>query len=134
MARRTNIVQITGEDNRDSGKSFLITELPAEQAEWWAFRALQGILGGTTEVNFNAPLAQLAAQSFKAMAGIPWDMAKPLMDEMMSCVSMKLPGNGGDRPLLAGDIEELSTRIELRRAVFELHTGFSLRGGESSGE
>lgn len=130
MARRTQIVTIDDDKSRDHGKSFLITEMPSEDAEWWAFRALQGILGGTAEVNFGAPLAQLAAQSFKAMVGIPWDMAKPLMAEMMACVSVKLPGNGGDRALLASDIEEVGTRMELRRAVFELHTGFSLRGGE----
>lgn len=129
MARRTQVVTIEDKDSRDIGKSFLITEMPSEQSEWWAFRALQGILGGDAEVNFNAPLAQLAAQSFKALAGIPWSMAKPLMDEMMGCVKVSLPGNAS-RDLLDSDIEEVSTRLQLRRAVFELHTGFSLRGGE----
>ena len=129
MARRTQVVTIDDQESRDHGKSYLITEMAAEQAEWWAFRALQGILGGDAEVNFNAPLAQLAAQSFKAMASIPWNMAKPLMEEMMGCVKMSLPSNGS-RELLDVDIEEVSTRLRLRQAVFELHTGFSLRVGE----
>lgn len=133
MARRTQVVTIDDKESRDHGKSYLITEMPAEQAEWWAFRALQGILGGDSAVNFNAPLAQLAAQSFKALAGIPWNMAEPLMKEMMTCVRVGLPGNGS-RELIDGDIEEISTRLELRRAVFELHTGFSLRGDQSTGQ
>ena len=132
MARRTQVVTIDSKESRDAGKSFLITEMSAEQAEWWAFRALQSILGGDADVNFNAPLAQLAAQSFRAMAAIPPDRARPLLEEMMTCVKVGLPNNGS-RELLDGDIEEVSTRLQLRRAVFELHTGFSLRGGESTG-
>jgi hypothetical protein len=130
MARRTQVLTIEEKDSRDAGKSYQITEMAAEQAEWWAFRALQGILGGDSDVNFNAPLAQLAGQAFRAMAGIPPERARPLMDEMMACVQVKLPSNGGTRDLLDGDVEEVSTRMQLRRAVFELHTGFSLRGSE----
>jgi len=129
MARRTQLVTIENAESRDHGKTYLITEMAAEQSEWWAFRALQGVLGGDAEINFNAPLAQLAAQSFKALASIPWNMAKPLLEEMMSCVKVGLPG-GGSREILPEDIEEVSTRLKLRQAVWELHTGFSLRGGE----
>ena len=43
MARKTKRVTITAE-GRDKGKTFLITELPADQAERWAIRALLALI------------------------------------------------------------------------------------------
>lgn len=134
MARRTTVVTIDDKDSRDHGRSYFLTEMPCEQAEWWAVRAMQGILGTGGDVNFNSPLGQLAGHGIMALASIPDHLLKPLLDEMMSCVRVQLPGNGGNRPLLADDIEEIRTRFELRAAVFELLTGFSLRGDQSTGQ
>lgn len=124
--RRTEIVEIT--EGRDAGKKFMITEMSAEAAEWWAFRALQAIAGADAELNLQAPLADMAAQGIKALAKVHPDQAKPLLDEMMSCVSVSLPA-GASRDLLANDIEDVKTRFMLRKAVVELHLGFST-GGE----
>lgn len=127
MARRTETVEI--KEGRDAGKKFLITEMPAEAAEWWAFRALQAIAGADAELNLQAPLREMAAQGIKALAKVHPDQAKPLLDEMMSCVSMLVPA-GGSRPLLANDIEDVMTRFNLRKAVVGLHLGFSTGGEE----
>lgn len=128
MARRTSVTTIDDKDSRDIGKSFLITEMDAEAAEWWAFRALQDVLGSDAVVDFGAPLAEMAKQGLMAMSRIPPDQAKPLFDEMIGCVRVQLPDGKNSRDLLPGDIEEISTRLKLRRAVFEIHTGFSVRG------
>ncbi|MNO44423.1 hypothetical protein D3C76_346660 [compost metagenome] len=128
MARRTSVTKIEDKDSRDFGKSFLITEMDAEAAEWWAFRALQGIMGTDAEIDFKAPLSEMARQGLVAMARIPSSQAKPLFDEMMACVRVQLPDGKSSRDILPNDIEEVGTRIDLRAAVFELHTGFSVRG------
>lgn len=125
--RRTETVEI--KDGRDAGKKYLITEMDAESAEWWAFRALQAIAGAEAELNFQSPLADMAAQGIKALAKVHPDQAKPLLDEMMGCVSMIIPA-GGTRALMAGDIEDVTTRITLRKAVMGLHLGFSTGGDE----
>lgn len=125
--RRTEIVEIT--EGRDAGKKYQITEMSAEAAEWWAFRALQAIAGADAELNLQAPLSDMAAQGIKALAKVHPDQAKPLLDEMMSCVQILVPATQKPRPLLDGDIEDVKTRFMLRKAVVELHLGFST-GGE----
>ena len=125
--RRTEIVEIT--EGRDVGKKYQITEMSAEAAEWWAFRALQAIAGADAELNLQAPLADMAAQGIKALAKVHPDQARPLLDEMMGCVQILVPATQKPRPLLDGDIEDVKTRFMLRKAVVELHLGFST-GGE----
>ena len=125
--RRTETVEIT--EGRDAGKKYQITEMSAEAAEWWAFRALQAIAGADAELNLQAPLADMAAQGIKALAKVHPDQAKPLLDEMMGCVQILVPATQKPRPLLDGDIEDVKTRFMLRKAVVELHLGFST-GGE----
>lgn len=124
--RRTETVEIA--EGRDAGKKYQITEMSAEAAEWWAFRALQAIAGADAELNLQAPLADMAAQGIKALAKVHPEQARPLLDEMMGCVSVSLPA-GASRDLLANDIEDVKTRFMLRKAVVELHLGFST-GGE----
>lgn len=125
--RRTETVEIT--EGRDAGKKYQITEMSAEAAEWWALRALQAIAGADAELNLQAPLSDMAAQGTKALAKVHPDQAKPLLDEMMSCVQILVPATQKPRPLLDGDIEDVKTRFMLRKAVVELHLGFST-GGE----
>lgn len=129
MARRTQVVVIDDADSRDFGKAFLLTEMDAESAEWWAFRVLQAILGSEIPVDFTAPLAKMAAQGLGALSKLPPAQARPLMEEMMECVRMQLPDGKGNRPLLASDIEEVGTRVKLRASLLELHTGFFGTGG-----
>ena len=125
--RRTEIVEIT--EGRDVAKKYQITEMSAEAAEWWAFRALQAIAGADAELNLQAPLADMAAQGIKALAKVHPEQARPLLDEMMGCVQILVPATQKPRPLLDGDIEDVKTRFMLRKAVVELHLGFST-GGE----
>jgi hypothetical protein len=127
MARRTTIVHVE-EENRDKGKTFVVTEMDSESAEWWAFRVLQALVGANANISFDAPLSQLAKHGIKAIGKLSPEQAKPLLDEMMTCVSVEIPG-GKTRPLLKDDIEEVGTRLKLRIAMGELHMGFFGTGG-----
>jgi hypothetical protein len=130
MARKTKIVRIEAE-GRDQGKSFLITELPASQAERWATRALMAMAKSNVDIPDgieNAGIAGIATLSLRALAGMPFADAEPLLDEMMRCVqAMPDPSRPQvTRQLIEDDIEEVATRLFLRREVIELHTDFSL--------
>lgn len=126
--RRTEIVEIA--EGRDAGKKYQITEMTAEAAEWWAFRALQAVASSEVDLNLQAPLAELARQGMKALASVSPAQAKPLLDEMMGCVQILVPATQKPRALLDGDIEDVKTRFLLRKAVIELHLGFSTGGEE----
>lgn len=130
MARRTKIYTVDDKKSRDHGNSFLLTEMDAEKAEWWAIKALLAIGMTESEIDFNAPLAQMAGQGFAAMFKADPARVKPLLDEMMECVQIKLPGSNTSRDLLTGDIEEVKTRILLRKEVLALHVDFFTDGGE----
>lgn len=122
--RKTTTVTID-QENRDKGKSFLITEMPAHQAEEWATRALLAISNINLPEDFKSLGMQgVAKLGLQAITAIDFETAKPLLDEMMDCVQIIMPAI--TRPLLDNDIEEVGTRLKLRKAIFELHTGFSL--------
>jgi hypothetical protein len=134
MARNFKEITVEG-DNRDKDKRYLITELPASQGEKWAMRALallakSGISlpeGGVEQLG----MAGIARLGFEALMGINFLDLEPLLDEMMTCVRA-LPASGQPRKLQEEDIEEISTRLMLRKEVFELHTAFFGNGGLST--
>ncbi|KWO55873.1 hypothetical protein [Burkholderia territorii] len=126
--RKTLTYTVTA-NGRDKGKVFQLTEMPADAAEKWAIRALLAI--GRAGVDLppgieNEGIAAIARVGFGALMRIDFADAEPLLDEMMACVQIQ--PNPADprivRALIADDIEEVSTRVTLRREVFRLHTGF----------
>lgn len=131
MARKTKEVTITTE-GRDRGKVFIITEMPASRAEKWAARALLAITRSGVpmpEELRGAGMAAIAIVGLRAILSLSFDDAEPLLDEMMTCVQIKMPAL--TRPIIddgteGEDIEEPETRLLLRSEVLELHTGFSL--------
>jgi len=138
MARRTREVVIGQDGGRDAGKRFLLTEMPASRAERWAMRALSAMIRADVDIPENlasAGMAGLAAVSLKALSAIPQDEADLLMAEMMACVAY-IPDPSAPMvtrsPPWDDDIEEVATRLELRRQVVELHTGFSLAADPST--
>lgn len=141
MARKTKLVTIAAE-NRDRGKTFLLTEMSPVKAEKWATRALIAIARsgsaemppGFKEELEGAGFAGIAALGARALTTIAFDEAEPLLDEMMACVAVVPDKTKLDqmtqlpivRPMMAeDDIEEVSTILMLRSEVIELHMGFS---------
>lgn len=128
MARKTINYTVT-DDNRDNGKLFLITEMPASKAESWAMRALLALMANGVDMpeGFeNNGMAGMAEMGIKALSGLKWEVAEPLLNEMMDCVQI-VPDPTKihvARKLFDEDIEEITTRIKLRVEVWSLHTDF----------
>ena len=131
MARRTTRITITSDDteNRDRNKVFLLTEMPAEQAEEWGMRALLALTAAGAEVpdDFQGGgMAAVAAMGVQALQGLRFEDVKPLWAEMFECVQIvPEPSREFTRKLVADDIEEISTRLRLRKEIVELHVNFS---------
>jgi len=134
MARKeTTFVAETG---RDNGKQFLITEMSASQAESWAFRVILAIGNAGIEIPDNLAsqgMAGLMAVGYMNLLKIPFEAAKPLLDEMMGCVQV-VPSPNIKRPLIEDDIEEVKTRLLIRKAIWDLHMDFFLGESKSTSE
>ena len=128
MARKVQQVTIDAE-GRDKGKVFIIREMPATQAEKWAMRAFLALAKSGVDVPedvASSGLAGIAALGLRALSGLTFTDAEPLMDEMFSCIQIMPDPTRPDvvRILLEDDIEEIATRLKLRKEVLALHTGF----------
>jgi len=131
MARRTQTITISKE-GRDKGKVFVLTEMSADKSERWALRALF-LLGSTGALlpdgAIDSGMAGIAAAGLQALFKIPFDLVEPLLDEMFECVQYQHNPGHPLQSLFKGDacqIDEVTTRLQLRTALLELHTGFSL--------
>lgn len=138
--RKVKTVTITAE-GRDKGKIFVLREMSASQAEEWGRRALEAV-AQNSEIPVglaNAGMLGIFILGLKPVLAAPFAMTKPLLDEMFErCLSIQpnpsdpgtLRGSGtpvirSAGPMVEEDIEEVATRVFLRDAIFELHTGFS---------
>lgn len=133
--------KITIEDEgRDKGKVFVITEMPASKAEKWAAKALLALSRNGVELPEDvqsAGMAGIAVLGLQALVKLSFEEIEPLMDEMFACVQIKPGPNEFKRPLLQAeditdgseeDVQEITTRLRLRKEVFDLHVGFSRTG------
>ena len=132
MARKTKIVTITDE-NRDQGKTFIITEVPADQAESWALRLFLALKQSEVDVPESLQslgMAGIASMGIRALLSMEYSTLRPLLAEMLDCVKFK-PERAELAPVPLGSginclVEEVSTLVRLRREVAELHLGFSI--------
>lgn len=122
-------VQFIGEDGRDKGKVFVLTEMSARQGEEWAMRALLALMQSGTDIPEGFQflgVAALASMGMKVLTGLKWEVAQPLLEEMFQGLKIirdpKKPSMLFD--VLEEDIEEISTRVKLRGAIFRLNTDF----------
>jgi len=128
MSRKT--CEFKSGKGRDEGKVFYITEMSAAEAEDWAMNALFLLMGAGVEIpdeDASAGMAGLLSMGIQAIGNIPYEQAKPLLDRMMKCVQV-IPNPSTPevkRGLVESDIEEVSTRFLLRKAVWDLHVDFS---------
>ena len=128
MARKTATVTIA-EDGRDSGKTFFLREMPATQAEKWAIKALIALSKSGVDVPEDiaeSGMAGIALIGLKALSGINFSDAEPLLDEMFQCIQLIPDPNRPQvmRGLIDDDIEEVRTRLQLRKEVLMLHINF----------
>ena len=121
--RKQRIVK--AEDGRDNGKLFQITEWDAARAERWALRALFGLGKGGVEIP--PQIIDLGAMAIMYAVGsqalrIPSRLALRLADELMECV--RRVETKVVRDLEPEDIEEVATRLMLKKEVLKLTFGF----------
>jgi hypothetical protein len=127
MARK--IAEVIIDKGRDKGKKFVIKEMPASQAEKWAAKAFLALARSNVDIPDNVGdmgMAGIATVGLKALSGVNFDDAEPLMDEMFSCITI-MPDPSKpmvQRALIEDDIEDVSTRLFLRKEVFNLHIDF----------
>lgn len=137
--RRVKRVTITA-DGRDRGKIFELTEMPADQGERWATRAILALANagaklpeGTLEAGmagFEISWQNVLITGILSLQGLRFGDIEPLLDEMKQCIRWKPPGN--ETPLQVifpgadSQIEEIATWYTLRYELIQLHLGFSL--------
>lgn len=122
------VVDFGGPDYRDTGKTFLLTEMACTEAEDWAIHAMTLI--SQSGVNLpegivNYGWAGMAIVGLDGLMKVDFVRAKPLLDRMIACVQIVPdPRKPVPHPVTDHDIEEVQTRLWLRDKVFELHSGF----------
>ena len=135
MARKVLDVTIT-EEGRDKGKVFQITELPASESEEWAVTLFLALAKSGIEVPedvFDSGMAGIAVLGLRALNGLSIYDAKPLLAKMFTCVKI-IPDPSKPlvvRALIEDDIEEVKTRMLLRKEIFMLHVNFSIAAANS---
>jgi hypothetical protein len=130
MARKVLTVTIPHE-GRDKGKVFIVTEMPATQAEKWAARAFFAIAKSDVEIPDDISgtgMAGIAALGIRAFGKMDFNDAEPLLDEMFQCIKIMPDPMKPEvvRGLIEDDIEEVRTRYELRKETIKLHINFSI--------
>lgn len=136
MARRVATVTIDA-PGRDQGRTFVITEMPASQAEAWAIRAFLAMARGGVDVPddiANMGLAGVALMGLDGLRHLRWEDAEPLLDEMWDTIQIVPERSRPNvmRGLVETDVEEIVTRLRLRKEVLALHVDFSSAGSPST--
>ncbi len=130
--RKTKTLTLAGDD-RDAGKTFLLTEMSAMAAERWATQAFLALAKSGVEIPDDIAsrgLQGVAALGWQALAGLEYVHAEPLLATMLGCV--QIVEKHITRPVLEDDIEEVATLLTLRKEVFGLHVDFSKLAAKST--
>lgn len=137
MSRKNQRLVITA-DNRDKGKAFVLTEMPADQGERVANRIIFALLNtgaAIPEEALGAGWAALAAVGIQAVGLLRSETVQAILDEVWpACVrydhtGLKPGSTVGLQEIIAGvnsQIEEVGTRYAIHAALWKLHTGFSM--------
>ena len=135
MARQVLTYTVPEGKSRDAGKTFVITEMSAFEIESWAMRALLVIMANNVVLppdlsarvqSGEAGLADIATLGLKSLSGLRYADAKPLLDDMMTCVKIAPDKRNPSilREIVDEDIEEIMTIVELRKLIWGMHTNF----------
>lgn len=137
MSRIVTTLTLPGEQGiehgqRDNGKTFVLTEMDAYAGQRWATKALQAMGAGGLYVDperLNGGWAALATYAATALLRANTDQLQGLMDELLTCAKYQHDPAQKAQAIVPGikcPVEEIKTFYLLYRALFELHTGFTL--------
>lgn len=116
--------------DRDNGKTFVLTEMPAYQGQDWALRALLALARSGAQLPegaLSAGWAALASFAFTALMGARYDDLRPLLEEMLAQAQYEHDPKHPPQPIKPGPncvVEEIKTFLTLQTALFKLHAGF----------
>ncbi len=127
--RKKKAVAITA-DGRDKGKVFLVTEHDVYDAEDWAINALRLAQRSGVDIpgGIQSGMSGIAAIGILTVLGsaTSMDELRPLLATMMREVKIITDQKTQfTRPLVADDIEEISTLLQIRKEWLDLHLNFS---------
>jgi hypothetical protein len=135
--RRTITYQVPGAPStepgkRDNGKTFLITEMPADQAERWLTQIgylIARAKGIELDPDNQGLAAIMAVNPDLSKVGQLRALQDPSVDaDTWSCVQYVHGPKIPPAPILSGadsQIEEVRTRALLRNEVLQLHSNFT---------
>ena len=132
MARK-EIEVVIADDNRDRGKTFRITEMPATKAQEFADRVFFAAMNCGVKLPGDIGqigMAELYVAGIAMAEKIPYEWAKPLLEMLMDCVDLRTEA-GTYRKRVESDIEEIATVFKLRTEALKLHFDFFGKGGGS---
>lgn len=137
MARKV-ITHIVKNSNRDAGKIFVITEMSADDAQRWALRAFLALAKNGVQIPDgleNMGIVGMLQYGIEIVAQLPYEEANYLCERLLQCVQLQPgPNSSVTRALIAGDIEELTTRFILIKEAFKLHVDFTQLANASTQE
>jgi hypothetical protein len=117
---------------RDNGKTFVLTEMDAYSGQRWATKALQALGSGGIHIDADSlkgGFAALAGIAFVGLLRANTDTIQGLLDEMLMCAKYEHQAGQPLQAIVPGIkccVEEIKTFYTIQRALFTLHTGFSL--------
>ena len=134
---RKSATIVVAREGRDQGDTVTITEMAAIPATEWFIRAMQLLVRSGADVPPNimehgvAGFATIGIGTIiGGMGKAPWYEVKPLLDELLTCVT-GYQKTGAIAPItqwnvIKGQIEEPSTILQIYEEVVSLHLGFSV--------
>ena len=122
-------IEIKIEEGRDAGKVFKITEMPAFQMDRWATRALIA-LGKAQKGGITALGALNFQDLMKAFSELDYDIAEPLLQELLECCAFVKDGTAIvlKKDFVDDIIEDWTTIFRLRVEALKLCLGFLEEG------
>lgn len=132
---RTVKTHVVTKQNRDHGKTFIITEMAPRRAHSWATKAIFAVMNSGVDIPddvMSMGLAGIAVIGLGALTNIPHAVAEPLLDEMLSCAQIKQALV--TRDLVEEDVEEAITLFELQQIAISMHIEPFISGDNQNSE
>lgn len=113
--------------DREGDLTFRIREMPVTQLESWICRGLSVLSGAGAEIPEGESFTSYFARNgLKALGGVDYAKAKPLLDELLAC-AFKVNGKAEEQmtdAIADACIGDVGTLLKLRVEIFNLHFGF----------
>ena len=122
-------VAVTIESGPDAGKTFLVHEMPAVEAELWCIRALNALIHekavAESEATGAADLARASGPDGVTTIAAAKALTDPQLDGIWKYITFRPPNPQAPEQTLRDDhIQDWRTRMRLRFEFYRFHTGF----------